>query len=58
MYRNKLEEQEADRIMAPFRLDMVAYFKLLEEEILKIVSQAKREGKTPEEIEQMIGELF
>jgi hypothetical protein len=53
-----ITEKELNHIMAPFKLDLAAYFQLVKEDVIKIINKAKREGKTPEDIMKEIGELF
>lgn len=51
-------DSELQHIVAPMELDMVAFFSLLQEDVIKIIAQAKREHLTPEEIQKRIEELF
>jgi hypothetical protein len=46
----KISQDEFGKIISPFKLDMVAVFKMIEEDVQKTVSKGLEEGLTPDEI--------
>ena len=54
----RLTEDQFNRTISPFQLDLMAYYNLLMEDAMKVLNKAEEEGKTPEEFIQEIQELF
>jgi len=45
-----VKSKEFDTIIAPMSLDLLAFFKLLEEDIYKVTNKADKEGWSPEKL--------
>ena len=53
-----LPRAEVERIKAPMELDLIAFFKQLNESVMDIVIDGASQGMTPDEIIAMVEELF
>jgi len=54
---SKMTQSEIDRTMAPLALDLESYYEILQEEQLKLIRKASREGWTGDELIQEIEAL-
>lgn len=53
-----LTRKEVDRIKAPLELDLIAFYKIVEDEVFKTLSEGIKDGKTPDQIINDVGELL
>jgi hypothetical protein len=57
---SKLSEAEFYSLAEPFKMDLIAYFSSLEDDMMEIISRGAKEGWTPEkiisEIDGLLGE--
>lgn len=58
IYDGKISQNEADHLMAPMELDLIAYFNQLREEILKIIDKGSRNNSTPDELIEEITKML
>jgi hypothetical protein len=54
----KLTEQGFNSIVAPFQLDLLAYYNELMKDVTQLVGQAEKEGWTNEELISKIDDMF
>ena len=53
-----LTRKEVDRIKAPLELDLIAFYKIVEDEVFQVLSKGIEDGKTPDQIINDVGELL
>lgn len=53
-----MTRKEVERLKAPLELDLTAYYKALEEEVVTTVATGTREGRTPAQIIGDVENLF
>lgn len=53
-----MTRKEADRLKASLELDLIAYFKQLEDEVMTRIDRGVRENMTPDQIIQDVGGIF
>lgn len=46
----KITSDDFSKMISPLKLDLIALFKIIEEDVYKIVDKGQEEGLTPEEI--------
>jgi len=46
----KITSDDFSKMISPFKLDLIALFKIIEEDVYKVLEKGQREGWTPEDI--------
>ena len=54
----RITSKDAEKIMAPMELDLIAAFSQMQDDINKLVRQAVRENWLPDKLISAIGELI
>jgi len=54
----KLSEEQFDRMVAPLQLDLIAYYNMMQQDIMATIKESEKEGHTPDELIQNIMELL
>lgn len=55
---SKVSPSQFDDLSSPLVLDLIAVFKLMEEEVMKIISEGEKENITPEELIRRVEEII
>ena len=55
---NKVNQNDFNRIVSTFELDMIALFSQMQDELTKIINKAEREGWRTEQLMQAVEELI